>query len=278
MSNIVIPAIIAMATIGATLVAVWGILAWRREHVGKRRIMKCKLCQLDKKLCRSHIIPESAYKPLYDNEHRCLQISNIKKKQPMLQIGLREHLLCKECEEHLNKYDSYFADLWYQNGKAPSNANKELISINKIDYHRFKLFHMSVLWRAGVASRKEFSTVDLGLHEEKLRKLILDDNPGDPNQYAVFGYFLTSPDNRQVYQALVVPPIKFELDGMTGFCFVFGGCQWRYILASSIDIKQYPFIFQKDGSLHLLRVPIDQYNPVMNLIKERIKKGWKSRR
>ncbi len=37
-SNIVIPAISAMATIGATLVAVWGILAWRREHIGKRRI------------------------------------------------------------------------------------------------------------------------------------------------------------------------------------------------------------------------------------------------
>jgi hypothetical protein len=37
-SKIVIPAISAMVTIGATLVAVWGIRAWRREYVGKRRI------------------------------------------------------------------------------------------------------------------------------------------------------------------------------------------------------------------------------------------------
>jgi hypothetical protein len=37
-SKILIPAIGVMATIGATLVAVWGILAWRREYLGKRRI------------------------------------------------------------------------------------------------------------------------------------------------------------------------------------------------------------------------------------------------
>lgn len=37
-SSIIIPAVSAMATIGAALVAVWGIMTWRREHVGKKRI------------------------------------------------------------------------------------------------------------------------------------------------------------------------------------------------------------------------------------------------
>ena len=113
--------------------------------------MKCKLCHFEKKLCQSHIIPESAYGSLYDDKHRFKEVSNIQKKLTIHQKGLRECLLCDECEQRLNKYDSYFADLWYQNNAAPSNADQELICISDIEYHRFKLFHMSVLWRAGVA-------------------------------------------------------------------------------------------------------------------------------
>ncbi len=37
-SSIIIPVVSAMATIGAAVVAVWGIMTWRREHVGKKRI------------------------------------------------------------------------------------------------------------------------------------------------------------------------------------------------------------------------------------------------
>jgi hypothetical protein len=238
--------------------------------------MKCKLCHLDKQLCQSHIVPESAYGSLYDNKHRFYEVSNVQKIPPILQKGLREPLLCEECEQHLNKYDSYFADLWYQNDAVPSDADRELISIHNIDYHRFKLFHMSVLWRAGVASREEFAAVNLGVHEQELRKLILADNPGDPKQYAVFGYFLASPDGCQVYQALLAQPVAVDLNDLPGFHFVFGGCAWHYILASSIDTEQYPFILQEDGSLHLMRVYIDQYDPVMDLMKERINQGWKS--
>ena len=237
--------------------------------------MLCKLCHIEKKLCQSHIIPESAYGSLYDDKHRFFAVSNIQKKFNVLQKGLREPLLCEECEKHLNKYDRYFADLWYLNGAAPSISKQELITIDNIEYHRFKLFHMSILWRAGVASRDEFLAVDLGQHEEKLRNLILGDNPGDPTQYAIFGYVLASPNDCHVYQSLLAEPVAVDLNHLQGFHFVFGGCAWHYVLASNIDLNEYPFILQEDGTLNLLRVFIDQYDPVMDLMKERIRHGWK---
>ena len=134
---------------------------------------------------------------------------------------------------------------------------------------------MSVLWRAGVASRKEFSDVDLGEHEGELRTLILADNPGTPNQYGVFGCVLASPRDRYVYQTMIGHHYA-ELNGLTGFHFFFGGCAWHYILDNSIDLNQHPYLFQENGLLYLLRVYIDQYYPVMDLMKQRTNQGWNS--
>ncbi len=46
-----------------------------------------------------------------------------------------------------------------------------------VDYSKFKLFLMSLVWRAGAASGDFWETVKLGPHEEKLRSRI---RAGDP--------------------------------------------------------------------------------------------------
>ena len=240
--------------------------------------MKCKLCHLDKKLCQSHIVPESAYGSLYDDKHRFLEVSNFQKKVPKLQKGLREPLLCERCEQHLNKYESYFADIWFQNQLVPTHASKEISEISGLDYKRFKLFHMSILWRAGIASREEFVNVKLGNHEERLRQLILADDPGDPNQYSVFGYVLVFPNNDQVIHSLLIQPAEVDLFNVPGFHVTFGGCVWHYLLSNDVDLNQFPFILKDDGILHMLRQEVDQYAPVMDLMRERNKRGWKRRK
>jgi hypothetical protein len=237
--------------------------------------MKCKLCHLDKKLCESHIIPESAYGSLYDDKHRFLQVPNFQNKLPKLQKGFYEHLLCEDCEQHLNKYESYFADIWFRNQLIPTHLPGEVSIISGLDYKRFKLFHMSILWRAGIASRKEFDNVKLGDHEERLRQLILADDPGNPNQYSVFGYILVFPKNYKVIHPLLMPPEEMELDSVPGFHFIFGGCVWHYLLSNNVDLNKFPFILKDDGILHMLRLEVDQYEPVMDLMRKRNKRGWR---
>jgi hypothetical protein len=134
---------------------------------------------------------------------------------------------------------------------------------------------MSVLWRAGVASRDEFQAVQLGQHEETLRTLIIGDDPGNDHQYTFFAFVLVSPKDNQVYQSLVTQPVEIELYGSPGFDFVFGGCVWRNMLSSTLDLKQFPFVFKRQGTLHLLRVPVDQYDPVMDVFKQRGNRRWK---
>jgi hypothetical protein len=133
---------------------------------------------------------------------------------------------------------------------------------------------MSILWRAGIASRKEFVNVKLSNHEELLRQLILDDNPGDPNQYSIFGYILVFPNNNQVCHSLLIQPVEVELYNVPGFHVVFGGCIWHYLLSNDVDLNQFPFILKDDGILHMLRIEVDKNKWIMDLMRERNKRGW----
>lgn len=59
----------------------------------------CKLCQKERELKYSHIIPEYFYTPIYDENHRFMEISPQSEKLVKFnQKGVREFLLCKDCE------------------------------------------------------------------------------------------------------------------------------------------------------------------------------------
>ena len=78
------------------------------NSVRDRDMPKCKLCGEEKKLLKSHIIPEFMYKPLYDGNSRFKCISTAPKIPTMpKQKGDWERLLCKECELHISKFEGY---------------------------------------------------------------------------------------------------------------------------------------------------------------------------
>jgi hypothetical protein len=67
-------------------------------------IQICKLCQLERKLRRSHILSEFMYQNLYDENPRRFHSLNIdlndmsKSFNRIEQKGIREFLLCEQCE------------------------------------------------------------------------------------------------------------------------------------------------------------------------------------
>ena len=178
----------------------------------------------------SHIIPEFIYSSLYDEKHRFHEISDdVKKKNKMPQKGIREKLLCSECEQHLSKYERY-ASLVLNGGFSLTVRNKgRLVHLGNIDYKKFKLFALSILWRAGVSDLSVFSQVKLGPHEEKLRIMILNDNPGAEHQYP----FILSPiiHENEVQEALIVAPTWTRLENHYAYRFVFGGIAWVFVVS-----------------------------------------------
>ncbi len=97
--------------------------------------MACKLCKKDKKLMNSHIIPEFIYKPLYDEKHRFHVISTYKQKdRPKEQKGIRERLLCLDCEQHISRYEDYARKVLFGGVEISVLNESGGIIVSGIDY------------------------------------------------------------------------------------------------------------------------------------------------
>ena len=146
------------------------------------------------------------------------------------QKGLRERLLCADCEGRLSKWERY-ASLVLKGG-LPITYRREgnVVFISGLDYAQFKLFQLSVLWRAGASTLQFFEKVSLGRHSEVLRNLLLSADPGSNDRYGCFMFGIKFKD--QAFTGIIMQPGKVELAGHTAYRFVFGGLMWA-MLASS---------------------------------------------
>lgn len=150
--------------------------------------MKCRLCLQSEDLIKnSHIIPDFMYQDLYDEKHRMvrtagLDVASAKK----IQTGEKEAgLLCRKCDnEILGSLERYASRVLFT-GEEPIRAQNVLhpdgaltsTLCEDLDYKKFKLFLLSILWRASISKKDFFSKVQLGPIEESIRRMIFENKP-----------------------------------------------------------------------------------------------------
>lgn len=216
--------------------------------------MKCQLCLQEETLCRSHIIPEFLYKGVYDPVHRfCLIPVAEPDEYRLMQKGVREKLLCVECETQLSRYEKYGSEALCNPPKSPVKNESDRIIRSDLDYSNFKLFQLSILWRAGVSKHPVFDKVNLGPHQEKLRQLLLKENPGEPYQYPCLIGIVRKP---APLERLLVSPESNRFYGHRCYVFLLAGAFWLYFVSS--HAKQFlgkePCL-TRAGELTLLKLP-----------------------
>lgn len=138
------------------------------------------------------------YKALYNEHHKIHLVEpNSDSKPKLISPGHYEkNILCQECDnEIIGKLESYAAKVIYS-GKNERNEDLprrnfethqgiKMLHIKEIDYTKFKLFLLSVLWRASISKHKYFDGIGLGIHEEIIRNAILNNDPLDEYLYQV---------------------------------------------------------------------------------------------
>ena len=175
-------------------------------------VATCRLCQNERELRRSHVLPEFLYGAAYDEKHRLLLVPGTADKKPSLeQKGLRERLLCQECETRLSTYERHARHVLFETDSFSMTDEPKRIVVHGVDYRLFKLFQMSLIWRAGVSSLTMFSKVELGPHEEKLRLALLNDNPGEYFFYPCI--LLEAPAMPKPLERAITPPMPFRFEG-----------------------------------------------------------------
>ncbi len=215
-------------------------------------------------------MPEFLYKPLYGYRHRVWSVHSNLPYVRFLRKGLRERLLCDECEALLNHYEEYFFNLWYGDNGLPSvlPAGVSTIIRSDLDYRMFKLFHLSILWRAGVASLDAFQFVNLGPHEERLRHMLYNGDPGTTREYRLAASILLRPGSREVHSGVIGVPMRRHHEGVWVYSSVYAGCIWHCIISghtgATIDFQ----VFCDDGTLSMMPIEITQISFLDKMLRK----------
>ena len=183
-----------------------------------------------KDLRNSHIISEAFYSGLYDNKHRALPVQKDSKKLDLIQKGIREKLLCSDCEVKVSRWEDTLKRDLVDFGNLESNflaitkVSKGLIKVEGIRYNEFKLGVLSILWRMSLSSNEYFKSYNLGPYEEKFRKFLLEEATPREDQYAicVSRYEL----NGNFYPELLLgfPPWRFDRYFIVQKFIIWGHC------------------------------------------------------
>jgi hypothetical protein len=218
----------------------------------------CKLCRKDRDLRESHLVPEFMYRPLYNEKHKTVGylIGRGEPKPQFVQKGLRENLLCDECESFLNhNFESPNVSLWrtlaeeergpdlsIQHIKLPDGGG--VAHVSGFDYRSFKLLLLSILWRASVSGREEFAEVVLGPHEEIIRQMLLSKRPGSQSDYPCLIFLFLEPK-----LGIMIPPFRSRVEGHTTYHFILTSV--RIDIMVSRHAGEHPFsrfALKEDGS------------------------------
>lgn len=190
----------------------------------------CRLCQETVPLRDSHVFPEFLYYSIYDDRHRAIGLAPFRdvKEKPVYQ-GLREPLLGDCCEGRLQKLESYAARAMRRLPDASAVRPGKVVVAQNVEYRQFKLFQLSLIWRAGVATQPSFAQVDLGPHEPTIRGMLLARDPGEPLDYPCL---LLRPYGPESLSGIVKFPGRSHIMTHRIFHMVAAGLIWIFFVSS----------------------------------------------
>lgn len=219
--------------------------------------MECKLCKRQKQLRNSHIIPKTFWESVSDDINRSVPISTEKKKLQFVQGGIKEQLLCQDCEVKLSVWEDTLkkdlTDIGNQHSSflTIQQVDNKLLSVQNIKYEKFKLGALSILWRLSVSNDDHYSGYDLGPYEEKIRSfLCLGRCPKEKEYPLLITQYRI--DNKFVPGLMAgFPPGKFETD-FTVQKFIIWGHMFLFI----VNDKRFPHIpidcfLRENGNIYI---------------------------
>ena len=151
------------------------------------------------------------------------------RKVKTIQKGLREYMLCESCEACINKYEQKFKTYWYDSPGVPERMDLRYKGIRMpgAEHATTKLFHLSVLWRAGMS--QWCKDVSLGPYGKKIGDMLLTGAAGSPECFPVFGTVLVE-DDGTVKHGLVTEPLRSRFADSHAYYMCYPGCEWYFIV------------------------------------------------
>ena len=214
--------------------------------------MTCALCQEEAPLVRSHIVPEFLYRPHYDEKHRALLFDKRDAPYTLVQKGLRDRLLCEECEARLQVFEDYFARYWFKQKPLPARVDAPEVDLSGIDYTQFKLFLLSIVWRASVSDTAP--AMSLGPHEERMRSMLINVDPGPRGLYPIFAGVVVDEEGHP-WDGAILTPLRVRVKAHWACRMVFGCVAWTVLTSRHQTLPFEEHFLSESGDLRLPTLP-----------------------
>lgn len=261
--------------------------------------MKCRLCQEEKELRRSHIMPDF----FRDDSGLMYPTGKSGTPQPFTQPidtrpgkrferkqhgywetrhGMVEYLLCHECEQKFSAHENY-AKRFFYGTSSPIRLQLPILSdpVFLADYKQLKLFQLSILWRAAEAQGEFFSAVTLSDDQrECLRQMLLNDDPGrDHECFCAMFRLVVSPSLAQLQSGHGISietgffaPVSHNHVTWRSYTFVMGGLVWSFCVCEEgvPEIMQNTYI-KENGRFWLMSLDGESFE--MNFARKAVEAG-----
>jgi hypothetical protein len=169
------------------------------------------------------------YPDTYDDKHRTLRVERSRPRSPrVIQKGLRERLLCAKCETQISGYEAAAAPIVKALPLQPVHESGLFLLPQQVDYRMFKLFQMSLLWRAAVSQDPMFAGASLGRGEPRLRGMLAGGRPGRSHNY---GCVLAMVPDTKYLHTIIGPPVRVLIQGFHCIRFQIGRVFWQFFIS-----------------------------------------------
>lgn len=216
--------------------------------------MTCNLCKKEKTLVKTPVYPEWLHTSLYQHKRWYAALSEkIKWTRDERPAVVCEELLCHECMQRLGEWEAYAHRVFSEGGESMTirDADDHFV-ISGLRYAPFKLFQMSLIWRASISRGPEVHRINLGPHAERIREMLIEASPGEKLRYCAMLLFPFPSVQQIMFQPLDTPQrLPFRVYGHTAYQGVFGGLVWIFIVSSHSDDLPEDSFLSEDGTLPL---------------------------
>ena len=230
------------------------------------------LCQQERPVIKSHIYPEWLYKTIYDQKHQYFVLSdNANSRRKTRLTGIYEKLLCGECEQKFSRWEGYASDVFNNMNLKAIEDNRRVV-FKHVEYTPLKLFQMSLLWRASIVHRPEIPRMELGTHSDKLRNMLMLEDPGEVYEYGSFGVWPRTCQEIMSQTILPFERVPQRVDKHYAYRTVYGGLFWIYIVSSHVKESNFRKMFlTKEGELQVFKD-----NGAAHRFMQKIATNWKN--
>lgn len=193
-----------------------------------RAIGQCPLCLQTRTLSFSHIIPNAYFRDMKRRSNGQLIAMDTAPNSGInrSQDSFAEYLLCADCELHFNKWETPWI---HKLRKTAKLFTKDVgsVEVASYDYQTLRCFLLSIIWRAAVCPRPEFSHVRFP--PDVLESLRLNLQAGTAPEATVIGNRVrrlvdpTGGLDKGVLDKFVFTPMQLSTGCLQGYQLFFGG-------------------------------------------------------